>query len=164
MAVEEIHRRFPGVPLATTAWERSYGMSSRLDAIDIFIPNSWEYFPDRAAKSRKAGHQVWWYICNGPRAPYANWFIECQAIEARLLMGAIARAFSMIFPSHRELLTSALHVCEGESATLAFKGSAFRVLGEERLGFRLKGAEVQPRRVAFDFIEVKPPGKFVLAD
>ena len=113
VAVEEMHRRFPGVPLATTAWERSYGMSSRLDAIDIFVPNSWEYFPERAEKSRKAGHQVWWYICNGPRAPYANWFIECQAIEARLLMGAMAQRMKPDgFLYFRTAIWSATHCLE----------------------------------------------------
>jgi hypothetical protein len=90
-SVEEIKRMFPGVPIATTAHDLSYGIKSPLSNMDWFIPNLWEHFPARAAESRKAGHKVWWYICNGPRAPYPNWFIECQAIEARLIMGAMAQ-------------------------------------------------------------------------
>ncbi len=89
IAVEELKRQFPEVPISTTARDHSYGAA--LTNMDWFVPNSWEYRKERAEESRKAGHQVWWYICDGPRAPYANWFVECQAIEARLLMGAMAR-------------------------------------------------------------------------
>lgn len=89
IAVEELNRLFPDVPISTTARDRTYGAA--LTNMDWFIPNSWEYRKGQADESRKAGHQVWWYICDGPRAPYANWFIECQATEARLLMGAMAQ-------------------------------------------------------------------------
>jgi len=32
---------------------------------------------------------VWWYICCGPHHPYANWFVEYPALDARLLQGAM---------------------------------------------------------------------------
>ena len=91
IAIEEMKSRFPGVPVSTTAGDGNLAELEKLGGMDWFIPNSWRYRKERAEESRKAGHQVWWYICDGPRAPYANWFIECQAIEARLLMGAMAQ-------------------------------------------------------------------------
>ena len=91
IAVKELKRRFPGVPVSTTAGDGNLAALENLEVMDWFIPNSWRYRKGRTEESRKAGHQIWWYICDGPRAPYANWFIECQAIEARLLMGAMAQ-------------------------------------------------------------------------
>lgn len=114
LAAEEIHRLFPGVPLATTARDHSYGTKSRLDVVDWFIPNSWEYRQTRAEESRAVGHQVLWYICNGPRAPYANWFIECQAIETRLLMGAMSQRMKPDgFLYFRTAIWSSPHCIEG---------------------------------------------------
>jgi hypothetical protein len=57
--------------------------------IDAWCPLTPRFDPKRAARARAAGKKVWWYICCGPRNPYANWFVEYAAIEARLLMGAM---------------------------------------------------------------------------
>jgi hypothetical protein len=49
--------------------------------------------PEKAARARAAGKQVWWYICCAPHHPSANMFIECSAIEGRLLMGAMSAKY-----------------------------------------------------------------------
>lgn len=37
-------------------------------------------------QERKAlGEEVWWYVCCGPRQPYANLFVEMEPIEHRIL-------------------------------------------------------------------------------
>ena len=87
-AVGELKAALPGVPVSTTAYDHEFGVGTPLDVMDWFTPLTPKFDPEKAAASRKAGHQVWWYICCGPRAPYANMFIECPAIEARILMGA----------------------------------------------------------------------------
>ena len=87
-AVQELKKALPGVPVSTTAYDHEFGVNTPLDVMDWFTPLTPKFDQEKAAASRKAGHQVWWYICCGPHAPYANMFIECPAIEGRLLMGA----------------------------------------------------------------------------
>ena len=86
--VEILKEELPGVPVSTTAKDAEFGMGTPLDAIDWFTPLTPKYNAEKAAKSRAAGHQVWWYICCDPKAPWANMFVECPAIEGRILMGA----------------------------------------------------------------------------
>ena len=76
------------MPISTTAYDHEFGVGTPLDVMDWFTPLTPKFDPEKAAKSRAAGHQVWWYICCGPHAPQANMFIECPAIEGRVLMGA----------------------------------------------------------------------------
>lgn len=87
-AVSILKENLPGVPISTTAYDADYGVGTPLAGIDWFTPLSSVYDPDRAAAARREGRQVWWYICMGPRPPYANMYLECNAIDGRLLMGA----------------------------------------------------------------------------
>jgi len=90
-ALGELKRYYPGVPLFTTAYDHDFGINgSKLGQMDWFTPLTPKYEQNfaKVAPSRAAGHQVWWYICCGPHAPYANMFVEYQGIEARQLMGA----------------------------------------------------------------------------
>lgn len=87
-AVNELKAALPGVPVSTTAYDHDFGVGTQLDVMDCFTPRTEKYDFAKAEASRKAGHRVWWYICCGPHAPYANMFIECPVIESRLLMGA----------------------------------------------------------------------------
>ena len=89
-AALEVRKALPGVPLLTTALDYASGVGSALDEIDWFCPITWKYNPDAVAKSRAAGHKAWWYVCCGPKPPWANMFVEGQAIEPRMLMGAQA--------------------------------------------------------------------------
>ena len=84
-----IRQACPGVPIMTTTYDHSFGQSSGIRSMDAFCPLTPKYDPEQAARARADGRQVWWYICCGPHAPYANMFIECPAIEGRLLMGAM---------------------------------------------------------------------------
>ena len=86
--VDILKTELPGVPVSTTAYDHDFGVGTPLDVMDWFTPLTPKFDVEKAAKSRAAGHQVWWYICCGPHAPQANMFIECPAIEGRVLMGA----------------------------------------------------------------------------
>jgi len=86
-AMEKIKTRYPDLCLMTTAFDASYGEDTKIDAIDAWVPLTPSYDKDRADRARARGKQVWWYICCEPVAPYANWFIEYDAIDTRSLMG-----------------------------------------------------------------------------
>ena len=91
IAVDEVKKALPGVPLITTAGDgHKYGVGTLLSGIDWFCPITHRYDYERAEASRKVGHKVWHYVCSGPKAPYANFFLEGQGIEPRLLLGAQA--------------------------------------------------------------------------
>lgn len=52
-------------------------------------PNIWCSITDaydcaRAEERRKHGEKFWWYVCTGPKAPYAGLFIDHPAPEMRL--------------------------------------------------------------------------------
>lgn len=85
---EILRREFPGVPLATTAYDETYGVGSPLAGIDWFTPKTSKYDPVLAAKARAEGRRVGWYVCNVPGGTYANGFVQDPAIDLRMLMGA----------------------------------------------------------------------------
>jgi hypothetical protein len=52
-------------------------------------PNIWcsitdAYDHERAEERRKHGEKFWWYVCTGPKAPYAGLFIDHPAPEMRI--------------------------------------------------------------------------------
>ena len=87
-ALGELKANLPDVPISTTAYDNRYGVGTVLSPMDWFTPLTPSYDLANASAARKEGRQVWWYICCGPHAPHANMFIECPAIEGRVLMGA----------------------------------------------------------------------------
>jgi hypothetical protein len=93
-AARAMREHFPGVPLMTTGYDRSYGVdktSPVADILDIWVPLTPRYHEDweRIKQGRALGKQAWWYICVGPRGRNdLNWFVQYPAIRARLLMGA----------------------------------------------------------------------------
>lgn len=92
-ALATLKRLYPEVPRFTTAYDHDFGTgASKLADMNWFTPTTVKYAENfaKVAPSRAAGHQVWWYIACGPHAPYANLFVEYEAIEARQLMGAQA--------------------------------------------------------------------------
>ncbi len=92
-AAATLKRELPGVPVFTTTRDKSYGLESPIKSVDWWCPLTPDFDPQRAARARATGRQVWWYICCGPHHPYANMFIEYPAIEARLLMGAMTAKY-----------------------------------------------------------------------
>ena len=92
----EIKKRYPSIPLMTTAYDPSYGRDTGLDPyVDIWVPLTPRFAEtsEAVAAARKRGRQVWWYICCGPRHPHANWFVEYTAAEHRLVMGFMPHKF-----------------------------------------------------------------------
>jgi len=93
----EIKKRYPTIPLMTTAYDHSYGRDTGLDEfVDIWVPLTQKYGETgpAIAAARQRGRQVWWYVCCGPRHPFANWFVEYTAAEHRLLMGFMPHKFA----------------------------------------------------------------------
>ncbi len=88
-----LKKEFADLKLMTTAYDHSFGLKSGVTDIDAWVPLTPRYDPAKAAEVRKKGNEVWWYICCGPRHPYANWFVDYPAIEARLLMGALTAKY-----------------------------------------------------------------------
>lgn len=82
-----IREKYPDLLILTTAYDATYGEASRLPMVDGWVPLTPSFAPDRVAKARKEGKDIWWYICVVPKTPYANILIEYPAIEGRMLMG-----------------------------------------------------------------------------
>ena len=92
-AASVMKKNFPEVKVMTTAKNASYGTIPGTSSIDIWCPITGNYNSKKAVEARKIDKQVWWYICCWPVHPYVNWFLEYPAIEARLLMGAMAAKY-----------------------------------------------------------------------
>ena len=74
-----------GIPTLTTAKVPQDPAVMKELNVDWNCPVSSAYKFDEAEECRKAGLQVWSYICLGPRYPYANWLADDPLIEARLI-------------------------------------------------------------------------------
>ena len=90
-ALAELRREVPSATIATTTLDWTFGEDSPLKAIDVFTPTTAHYDEEKARRARAAGRKVWWYIACGPKAPWANMWIESAPIESRLLMGAMSQ-------------------------------------------------------------------------
>jgi len=53
-------------------------------AVDLWCPVVPNMDPVACAERQKAGDQIWWYVCTGPKAPYTTLFIDHNAIEMRM--------------------------------------------------------------------------------
>jgi len=51
---------------------------------NLWCPLSPNFLPARADERRKAGDHFWWYICCGPKAPYATEFMDHPGTELRV--------------------------------------------------------------------------------
>ena len=81
-----IKTRYPQLRTATTARDPGLGIDQQLaELVDIWVPLSAAYEGHTATLARQRGAEVWWYICVSPIDPYANWFVEYPALQARLL-------------------------------------------------------------------------------
>ena len=91
-----IHLHYPGLKTMTTAQDRSFGKDTGLrEAVDIWVPLTDAYNLEEARKLRAEGKKMWGYVCVVPYPPYANWFVESPAIEARLLTGAMSHKYEV---------------------------------------------------------------------
>ncbi len=51
---------------------------------NLWCPISYEYDHHAAEQRRAEGERIWWYICTGPKAPYATLFIDHPATALRV--------------------------------------------------------------------------------
>ncbi|MBN2310688.1 MAG: hypothetical protein JXR94_17075, partial [Candidatus Hydrogenedentes bacterium] len=51
---------------------------------NIWCPLTPSYNHEQAEERRKAGDEFWWYVCCGPKAPFATLFIDHPATELRV--------------------------------------------------------------------------------
>lgn len=94
---EKLKEIFPDIETMTTAYDTTFGMNrDNGHFMDIWVPLTPHFDTNAAniAKAREKGRDIWWYICIGPKHPYANWFVEWPAIEARLLMGVMTAKYN----------------------------------------------------------------------
>ncbi len=91
-AAKILRAEFPGVPVMTTAWDDNMGTDDPppFEGVNAYVPVTQKYDPAIVAKSRALGNEVWWYFACSVHAPWPNLFVECQPIEARQVMGAMA--------------------------------------------------------------------------
>ncbi len=95
-AANRLKKEWPDIEVMTTAYDHTFGLERKDGkAVDIWVPLTPRFDSEATtiARARRAGRDVWWYICIGPKHPWANWFIEYPAIEARLLMGAMTAKY-----------------------------------------------------------------------
>jgi len=52
--------------------------------VDLWVPVSAAYNEERCKERQRAGQEVWWYVCCGPRHPFPNNFIDYPGIEHRI--------------------------------------------------------------------------------
>lgn len=76
-----IHERYPDVPRMCTVVPNN----DLKGYVDIWCPLTANFVEEDAARYVKDGDQVWWYVCCVPAHPYANWFVDYPAADARLL-------------------------------------------------------------------------------
>jgi hypothetical protein len=80
---QALQKEFPDIETITTAIFYPYPKLKEMVAgMDHYCPLTRAF--DRHGLD--ANEYDWWYICNQPAPPYANWFIESRAIEPRILM------------------------------------------------------------------------------
>lgn len=96
---------FPDIPVMTTAMMyRDYAAGKTdlpcLLTTDWYCPLTDVYRTDVSDEMRSLGKKVWWYVCCGPRHPYANFAsLEYPPVEGRLLgwMTHLYRADGLLF-------------------------------------------------------------------
>ena len=96
---------FPDIPVMTTAMMyRDYAAGKTnlpcLLTTDWHCPLTDVYRPDVSDEMRRHGKKVWWYVCCGPRYPYANFAsLEYPPVEGRLLgwMTHLFRADGLLY-------------------------------------------------------------------
>ena len=94
LAVEELHKAFPDVPVITTAKDGLLGTrGSLVPNVDMFCPPTCWWNPARVDMAHREGRKVWWYFCNNPASPWANMTLEGPPCEIRSLMGAQTQKF-----------------------------------------------------------------------
>ncbi len=77
---EKIKRVAPGLTRMLTEQPEE----ALIGAVDLWCPLTAFVRPESIRERRRAGEEVWWYVCTGPRAPYATLFIDHPGTEMRV--------------------------------------------------------------------------------
>lgn len=78
--MKRLEEQAPGIPRMLTE-EPSEALAG---IADIWCPLTPSFDPAEAAQCRARGERFWWYVCTGPKAPYATLFIDHPATELRV--------------------------------------------------------------------------------
>lgn len=73
---------WPGLPTLITT---PIDFGTLGDSIGIWCPLTPSYDDAKAAAARERGQRVWWYVCCGPTAPWANFFLDQPGAAHRVL-------------------------------------------------------------------------------
>jgi len=73
---------WPGLRTLITAPVTFGGLG---DNLGIWCPLTPHYDDAKAAAARAKGQEVWWYVCCGPTAPWANFFLDQPGAAHRVL-------------------------------------------------------------------------------
>ena len=57
-----------------------------MDGVNHWCPLTPSLHKDCEADARARGDKFWWYVCTGPKSPYANLFIDKPGTEPRVLL------------------------------------------------------------------------------
>ncbi len=87
---DAIHREFPGLKVMTTTHDPAYGLRELFRNVDIWCPVINFYDAGQAAKARRQGRKVWWYLSPSASRPYPNVWVESDAIDQRIMHGFMA--------------------------------------------------------------------------
>ncbi|MGC9319195.1 MAG: glycoside hydrolase domain-containing protein, partial [Armatimonadota bacterium] len=52
--------------------------------VDIWCPVLHNYDEEACHERQRDGDTIWWYVCTGPKAPYAGLFIDHNAVDLRI--------------------------------------------------------------------------------
>jgi hypothetical protein len=85
-----LKQRYPEVSTFTTAGymydKRRQVKADYQDSMDWYCPLTPKYDRELSGRLRAQGKQVWWYVCCGPKYPYANFAaMDYPSVEGRLL-------------------------------------------------------------------------------
>jgi hypothetical protein len=88
-SVREASQTFRAVRRLAPGLRRASLMAPRRDLWGLV--SAWgtmtsDFDPLVAQSRARVGEETWWTICCGPRHPYANFFIDYSALDARVLM------------------------------------------------------------------------------
>lgn len=76
-----IHQRFPDLKRVCTVRP----LEELKGSVDIWVPLTANFVPSDADDARRAGDEVWTYVCCHPFHPWANFFVDYPAIDPRIL-------------------------------------------------------------------------------
>ena len=92
--LSELKKAYPDVPIMTCGRFGSPDLPAVKD-VDIWVTIAPQFIsrPDLTTANRKAGRQVWWYVCNFPRPPEPTFMLDVPAVIPRLFMGMMTHKY-----------------------------------------------------------------------